>query len=150
MKTKVNKEWFNQYVKELKNGIKEEIRVVKMQRDRYFNYPTEFDVKTNIPKEKIKTYLDNAVDKLGYSEKKLKEILKKYEPCSDLKPDFKAIEEYVKKIAPKVNKTFNIKSKYDVYSVISDFFCNHKWNLPQSEKNNDRIFKIVGKYCEIY
>lgn len=150
MKTKVNQTWYNQLKKAHEKAIKEEIRLVKLQTDRFFNYPVAFDLKTGCTKEEIKGYLLESVANLGKGKYELEKFINTYEPDETKKPDWKRIEAFVKNNAAKINLCYDIKSRWDVYYVISDFFCSAKWQVPESEKNNDRIFGIVGKYCKIY
>lgn len=150
MKTKVNKTWYYQLKKSHEKAIKEEIRLVKQQTDRFFNYPVAFDIKTGCSKEKIQEYLLESVANLGQAKYKLEKFINSYEPDETKKPDWGKIESFVKRNAKKINTSFDIHSKWDPYYVISEFFCSVKWQVPESEKNNDRVFRIVGKYCEIY
>ena len=150
MKTKVNKTWYYQLKKSHEKAIKEEIRLVKQQTDRFFNYPVAFDIKTGCTKEKIQQYLLESVENLGKAQYQLEIFLNKYEPDETIKPDWMKIEEFVKRNAKKINNSLDIRSVWDPYYVISNFFCSAKWGVPESEKNNDRVFGIVNKYCEIY
>jgi hypothetical protein len=145
MKTKVNKVWYNQSIQGFKEAKNEEIRLIKLQHDRYFNYPKQFDVDRQISKDKILEFLNEAVKNLGSSEIKLKSFISKYEPCETIKPNWKEVENYLLLNKDKINTSVDIHSKYDAYYVISEFFCNAKWAIPQSEKNSDRMFRLFYK-----
>ena len=135
-------------------AIKEEIRLVKLQHDRYFNYPTQFDKeKTGYSKEKIFTLLDDAVKNLGTAKGKYSKYRQMYEPCDSKKPDFQRIEQYIKNNAKKIDAALydaDINDKWDFYAVVSRFFCLAKWGVPENEKNNNRVFDLMYKYCEGY
>lgn len=150
MKTQVNAIWYNQTVKHFKNQIKDEIRLVKLQHERFFNYPTDFDIKTGCTKIKVEGFLKEAVSNLGNAEKRLKYFLSRYEPNDSIKPDWKRIEAYIKRNAPKVERCMDTQSKWDFYYVVANFFCSPKWCVPTTERNNERVFNLMNKYCEVY
>lgn len=151
MKTKVNPTWLKQLLACEKGAIKEEIRLVKLQHERYFNYPMPLEEKTGYSKEKIFSLLNDAIKNLGTAEVQFKKYKRMYEPCEDKKPDFAKIEAYIKNNAKKIdNYNIGANDYWDFYAVVSRFFCLAKWGVPESEKNNDRVYGLMYKYCQGY
>jgi hypothetical protein len=148
MKTKVNKQWYNQMILCYKKQIEGEIKTAKMQYDRYFNYPSEFDALHKIPSTKIFEYLKSSIDDLGTGKKNMDKFIKKYNPCDEIKIDWIKIEEHIRKNANKINECMDIHAKYDYYGFSTMFFYSAKWSVPITQKNNQRIYRLMAKYCE--
>lgn len=143
MKTKVNKQWYNQRLTSLKKAIKDEQDLIKMQYNRFFNYPTEFDSLHKISKEKVFTYLKKSVSSLGSADKEMKIFVNKYTPDDLIKIDWVEIEKHISKNAKKINQT-----KIDYYEFASQFFFNAKWGVTINSKNEKRLYNLMNKYCK--
>lgn len=148
MKKQVNKQWYNQTVKHLKNGIEEEKNLLIQQFERYKDAKNgkkhAFDVDNNIPTEKLFEYLENAVYAVGLSGKKLNEVISKYEPA-DLKIDWKGIEKEIKNFCSK-NNSILCEDDNEYLEFVGNLFCEPKFAVPDNEKNNDRIYALMDKY----
>lgn len=149
MKNKVNAKWYNQYLNELKQAIVQEKITLRQQfyryRDAKDGKKQDFDVDNNISTEKLFEYLDSAVHCLGKNEVMLKELVAKYEPDTTIKVDWKAIETEVKNWCAK-NKGILSDDDCEYLDFIGSFFCDPKFAIPDSEKNNDRFYGLMNKY----
>lgn len=110
MKIKVNKQWYNQTVRELKNGIANEKMQLRKQFHRYRDAKNgqkqAFDIEHNISTEKLFQYLDDAIHQVGHAEVALKKITNNYEPDESVKVDWKGIEQEIKNWCEKTTVHF--------------------------------------------
>jgi hypothetical protein len=151
MKTKVNKQWYNQTVRELKNGIAKEKMQLRRQfyryRDAKNGQKQAFDIENNISTEKLFQYLDDAIHQVGHAEVALKKITNNYEPDESVKVDWKGIEKEIKNWCEKNNGIF-CEDDTEYLGFIGDFFCEPKFAVPDTEKNNDRVYRLMNKYFQ--
>ena len=149
MKTKVNAKWYNQTVKHLKNGIAQEKMQLRRQFYRYRDAKNgkkqAFDIEHDISIEKLFQYLDDAIHQVGHAEKSLKNIVDNYEPDSSLKIDWKGIETEIKNFAAK-NNGILCTSDDEYLEFVGDFFCEAKFAVPDTQKNNDQLYRLLNKY----
>ena len=149
MKTKVNKQWYNQTVRYLKNGIAQEKMQLRMQfcryRDAKNGQKQAFDIEHNISTDKLFEYLENAIHQVGHADVSLKKILENYEPDATLKIDWRSIEEEIKNFAEKNNGILTTNDD-EYLDFVGNFFCDPKYAVPDTQKNNDRLYKLLDKY----
>lgn len=151
MKTKVNYMWYNQTVEYYRSEMAKEKSTLQMQFNRYKNAKNgkkqAFDVAQNISTDRLFEYLEEAVKNTGKSEIKLKMFLEQHEPDNTLKVDWKGIEAEIKNWCEK-NNGFLCEDDDEYLNFIGDFFSESKFAVPDTEKNNDKIYALMGKYFE--
>lgn len=149
MKTKVNEQWYNQSVRHLKNGIAQEKMQLRRQfyryRDAKNGQKQAFDIENNISTEKLFQYLEDAIHQVGKSEVALKKIITNYEPDKSIKVNWKAIEQEIKNWCEKNNGSL-CEDDNAYLDFIGNFFCEPKFAVPDTQKNNDRFYGLMGKY----
>jgi hypothetical protein len=149
MKTKVNQQWFNQTVKHLKNGIAQEKMQLRRQFYRYRDAKNgkkqTFDIEHNISTEKLFEFLDYAIHQVGHAEVSLKKLLLMCEPDETLNVDWNAVENEIKNWCEKYNGVL-CSDDNQYLEFIGDLFCKPKFAIPDTSKNNDRVYRLMDKY----
>lgn len=149
MKTKVNSQWYAQCVRFYKNEIGKEKLQIRRQFRRYSDAISgnmqQFDIDHDISIEKLFMYLENAIFQVGHAEHNLNKIIKNYDPDDSIKIDWKGIESEIKEFSIKYNGVLcDSDNKY--LEFVGGFFSEAKWGVPDTKKNNDRLYKILFKY----
>ena len=146
---KVNSQWYNQAIKNLKNESAREKMQIRFQFYRYRDAKNgkkqQFDIDRNISTDRLFEYLNNAIHKVGRADISLKKFIKKYEPCESIKTDWKAIKNEIKNFGIK-NTGVLCSSDDEFLEFFGSFFSAISASSSRPSTRINVLSKSIMKY----